>query len=270
MKAPAGLFFVPASSKNPAGTFVCNMRRIIDKRKKEKFMLDDAYLNGQAKVCGWQATLVYIALCRHASKSQEAFPSIKTMMDKLGVSRNTILKGLSNLERHKVIEIHKTRAKNGKWLNNMYVLLDKSVWKTNQVPDKDTDNQVPVELTPSPSQVNTKSLTGTLRKHIEGNTSKETHLAGQSPAEVARVLEVFNPLQVRPIYDNTTQRKAVSDLIGKFGVEKTWAAAQYAVSILGKKYAPQITTPCQLRDNFARLVAYKKQEGDNKYQAISV
>lgn len=157
-------------------------RRVIDKRKKEKFMLDDEYLNGQAKLCGWQATLVYLSLCRHANKNQESFPSIKLMAEEHGVGRNTIIKGLKALETRKVIVIEKARKKDGKWLNNSYILLDKSEWdytkkEVIQVPVEDSvkqpcpsqniavslseQNQVPVEDTKETHR----------RKHIEGNTS---------------------------------------------------------------------------------------------------
>ena len=94
-------------------------KRVIDKRVKEKFMMDDLYLNGQARVCGWQATLVYLSLCRHANISQESFPSIKLMAEELDISRPTVIKGLSNLEKYNVIEIKKSRGKSGKWLNNV-------------------------------------------------------------------------------------------------------------------------------------------------------
>lgn len=136
-------------------------RRIIDKRRKEKFQVDDAYLNGMARVCGWQATLVYLCLCRHANTEQEAFPSVKLMKEKLGISRNTVLKGIQNLEAHNVIEIEKMRNKLGKWQNNVYVLIDKSEWVGySQVPHKDTkethskethSKDISKEIEPQPS-----------------------------------------------------------------------------------------------------------------------
>lgn len=156
------------------------MKRIIDKRRKEKFMIDDRYLNGQARICGWQSTLVYNSLCRHANINQESFPSIRLMMEELAVGRNTILKGIKNLEKYNVIEIEKTRSKNGKWLNNSYTLVDKSDWIKSQVPKEDTASQVPLRTSPCPSQNKTKSPTGTLRKHIEGNTDKETHIVSKA------------------------------------------------------------------------------------------
>lgn len=172
-------------------------KRIIDKRKKEKFMIDDGYLNGQAKYCGWQATLVYVCLCRHADKYQECFPSIKLMSEKLKVSRPTIQKGLKNLVRNNVIQIVKEKNKKQQWLNNRYILIDKSEWRKHQLADKnrrkktkrgsdgrfsktqvnntDTDSHDHSNSNPCPQECKPITTTRSLRKHIEGNKLKETH-----------------------------------------------------------------------------------------------
>ena len=125
------------------------MKRIIDNRIKEKFLMDDEYLNGQAKLCGWQATIAYMSLCRHSNKEQECFPSIKLIADENGVGRDTIIKGLSKLEKRNVIKIKKQRTNGGTWLNNTYILIDKSQWDYNQVDNTDTVNQVDVSVSPS-------------------------------------------------------------------------------------------------------------------------
>lgn len=188
-------------------------KRIIDKRKKEKFMMDDDYLNGQAKLCGIYATGVYMSLCRHSSKDQEAFPSIDLMAEELAIDRKSVIKGISSLEKHRVIEIEKKRTKTGKWQNNVYILLDKSEWsKYNiQVPVEDmgsTNSQVLPVPQPSPScpmsQVPVEDCKET---HLEGNTFKETHLArgNKKLTPIQQVVEKFFLLkgwekQGRPIF----------------------------------------------------------------------
>ena len=50
--------------------------KIRDLRRKDQFKIDDAYLNGYARVCKPIATAVYNSLCRHAEfNTQKAFPS---------------------------------------------------------------------------------------------------------------------------------------------------------------------------------------------------
>lgn len=101
-----------------------------DLRVKEKFFLDDAYLNGYAKKCGWKATLVYLSLCRHADKQQQAFPSVQLMAQEHNVSVNTIRRGIKDLEQWNIIQVIRTfDDTTKKYLNNIYYLLDKSEWK---------------------------------------------------------------------------------------------------------------------------------------------
>ena len=151
-------------------------------------MIDDKYLNGQAKICGWQATLVYTSLCRHANINQESFPSINLMSEEHGVSRTTIIKGIKNLEKYNVIEVGKMRNKAGKWLNNSYILTDKSDWIKTQVHHADTAPSPPQNKPKSTSEQTQVHHADTKethrRKHIEGVSAKAD---GSSP----RNLEEF-------------------------------------------------------------------------------
>lgn len=222
------------------------IKRIIDKRIKEKFMMDDAYLNGQAKVCGWQATLVYTSLCRHASASQESFPSIKLMSEELKVDRKTIIKGLRSLEQYSVIATKKSRTKGGKWLNNTYVLLDKSGWvKTgdegknqkepklqiepekdlNQVDDKDmvknTSVVEDIHLAKSLSSHHQADAEDTKETHLKETNNKETHLAATPPQAINNLLNFFKTI-VNPHlnFGNLSERTACANLIEAYGLEK--------------------------------------------------
>lgn len=239
-------------------------RRIIDKRRKEKYILDDEYLNGQAKLCGWKGTIVYNSLCRHANIDQECFPSIKMMMEQHNVSRNTILKGIENLEKRKVIEIKKSRSKKGQWLNNTYILLDKSEWIYDQVPVRDTAIQVPVELPPSPSQgLDQVPVRDTKETHMQGNTYKETHILCEQGSreetqvnEVIKMFEIVNP-SYEKMYPNKTQRSAAARLLKKWTLKQI----QTVVSILPKLNADQYAkgksiTPLQLEDNLGYIKAF--------------
>ena len=149
--------------------------KLRDLRQKEKYIVDDSYLNGYAKFCGWQATLVYNSLCRHANKDQYSFPSIKLMTEQHGVGRNTIIKGIKSLESWNIIAVnrlnHKSkidRTNQGMWKANGYTLLDKSQWEPS--PSKG-QRPSPSQDTPSPSQEpDLVLLEDTKETH-----SKETH-----------------------------------------------------------------------------------------------
>lgn len=97
-------------------------------RRKEKFFVDDAYLNGYAKLCGPNATLVYLCLCRHSDRHQESFPSVELMAEKTGISRDSVMRGIKTLVGWNIISKERERRGDKTWLNNRYALLDKSVW----------------------------------------------------------------------------------------------------------------------------------------------
>ena len=93
------------------------------------FQVDDVYLNGYAKLCGINATGVYIALCRHANKEQSCFPSKKTIAERLGISERSVYTAIKNLEKWNLIKVESQgRKKDGSYRSLTYYLLDKSQW----------------------------------------------------------------------------------------------------------------------------------------------
>ena len=103
--------------------------KIRDLRQKTQFKIDDAYLNGYARVCGKDATLVYNSLCRHAEfNTQKAFPSQEKIGYEHGISVRTVRRGLKMLLEYNIIIAEQNREE-GKFMNYIYTLLDKSEWK---------------------------------------------------------------------------------------------------------------------------------------------
>ena len=85
---------------------------------------------------------------------------------------------------------------------------------------------------------------------------------------IATVFTTFKKINPTINYGNTTQRKAIVDLIKQFGFEKTNGFAEFAVLIHGKKYAPVITTPWQLREKLSALESYYKREKPTKNKIL--
>jgi hypothetical protein len=112
--------------------------KIRDLRKKDQFKIDDKYLNGYAKICKANATLVYLSLCRHAEfESQKSFPSQNTIAFELGISVASVKRGIKKLTEYNIIKIQ-TEKMNGRFNNNTYFLLDKSEWIKPTVAHTDT------------------------------------------------------------------------------------------------------------------------------------
>jgi len=103
--------------------------KVRDLREKTQFKIDDAYINGYARVCKPVATAVYNSLCRHAEfHSQKAFPSQSLMAYQHDISVSSAKRAIKKLIEYNIILITKERVK-GKFAHNVYTLLDKSEWK---------------------------------------------------------------------------------------------------------------------------------------------
>ncbi|MEX0932350.1 MAG: helix-turn-helix domain-containing protein [Parcubacteria group bacterium] len=101
-----------------------------DRRSKERFYVDDVYLNEYARHLGPTATVVYMSLCRHANKQDESWPAQERIAEQHGFkSRRTVIRAISDLLSWNIIQVEKEKSERGEFLHNVYVLLDKSQWK---------------------------------------------------------------------------------------------------------------------------------------------
>jgi len=108
---------------------------------------------------------------------------------------------------------------------------------------------------------------GNKGKERKGKENKDT--IATDVADINHLLKLFEPVNPTLNYGNKTQRKALEELVGKFGDEKIAATIKYAVSVQGQKYAPTITTPFQLKEKMGALkVYYEKQETNNLTIAV--
>jgi len=153
-----------------------------DRRIKEKFYLDDLYLNGYAKKCGIYATGVYMSLCRHANKEQKCWPSIKKIAEELLISETQARRSLKILVQYNIISIQRL----GKKLNNRYYLLDKSEWYDRTVTQNTSSpSECPDRtVTNSPSECPDRTVNPVPQDthplyhrtlHSKGTQFKETH-----------------------------------------------------------------------------------------------
>lgn len=106
--------------------------KVRDFRNKGFFLLDDAYLNGYAKLLPISTSVVYFSLCRHADKAQSSFPAQELIAKEHNIDTRTVRRAINTLTKCNIISSEKLRNKKGMWLNNTYYLLDKSVWLTKE------------------------------------------------------------------------------------------------------------------------------------------
>jgi DNA-binding transcriptional regulator GbsR (MarR family) len=250
-----------------------------DLRIKEKYQIDDEYLNVYARLCGWKATIVYNSLCRHASADQYSFPSIKLMSEQHGVSRDTIIKGIKTLEEWNIIVTQKhKRSKQGTWRCNGYVLLDKSEWKRAPSRPQRPGTESTTATSPSRPQrldrVDHSDTKDTHKKdtHIKvkkvknvKNVKKEENLNKQIQ-EVITMFEVVNP-SYHLLFERPPQRKAAEELLKKWTVSQIRAVVNILPQLNADRYAKgKSITPYELLNNLGHVKAYIDQKNnENNY-----
>lgn len=235
-----------------------------DLRSKEKFIVDDQFLNGYAKLVGIYGVGVYISLCRHANKEQKAYPSIGKISEELGISKRSVMRGIGTLEKYNIIK----RERLGKQLTNRYYLLDKKEWVKCATVTSDVQSEVHhSHFTSAPQSLHEcTTVTSIVRKHNSKETQYEGSNASVAGKEINNLIFLFK--EVNPSYErlfsNKTQRAAMERLVKKWGREKIESVIKFLPQIFGKKFAPTITTPVQLENKMGDLISFiKKERSDN-------
>jgi len=95
-----------------------------DLRIKNKFIVDDVFIDKYARIVGIYATGVYASLCRHVDKHQKCFPSMRRIAEELSISIKQVSRSIKKLEEHNLVRANRQ----GKTLTNRYYLVDKSEW----------------------------------------------------------------------------------------------------------------------------------------------
>jgi len=153
---------------------------IRDLRSKEKYILDDTYLNGYARFVGPYSTCVYNSLCRHANKVQKSWPSIIKIAEEHGIGRNSVINGIKRLEFWQIIQ----KDRIGKKANNRYDLLDKSCWiEISEVYLKDFSEVC---------HINFKGLRDKLQGFTRQTSIVRKHIVRKHNSKVVKVIK-YNP-----------------------------------------------------------------------------
>lgn len=197
------------------------------------------------------------------NKKQDAI-SLSQFCEKTGLKRPTICKALNKLKEMKLI----TQKDNT--IANLYAInKDFDQWKP--LPKKITitkkDNMhYPKRKSALPKKIHTITTT------TKDNITKDNTVQPPASAEVKQVMDIFYKVNPTLNWGNKTQRLAVEEMISKFTLEKTIKLAEYAISIQGQPFSPTITTPWQLKEKAAALIAHWKrgevQNNSNKIQSL--
>lgn len=237
--------------------------KIRDLRKKDQYKIDDAYLNGYARLCGIYATAVYNSLSRHANfYTQESFPSIEKISEQHNISKPSVIKGIKELEKWGIVKIIKEKdEKTKRQLTNVYILADKTEWieKPTRVNDIDSEKPSKPQIKSRVNHIDCKDTKVKDNKVFSNGAA----VAGKYINDLIKLFELVNPTYER-LYEKKSERQSLERLIKKFGGEKVKNMIEILPSIINKPYAPKIITPFQLEKDLGKLIAFYNQEKSRK------
>lgn len=198
--------------------------------------------------------------------------SVERISAQIKESKKTIRVILQELEKYGLLtRKRKSKDENGRWTGYDYILHEKPItvlpkpsspkWVGREsgrtdlgggISNKDYSKQDIVNKNIDTAK---QSFADTVEPLIEPLVEPIEH-----SKEIQEILNLFYEINPTLNFGNKTQRKAAEDLINKFGFEKTINTVRFSNSIQGKRYAPTITTPLELKNNLSKLMIYYKRE----------
>lgn len=100
-------------------------------------------------------------------------------------------------------------------------------------------------------------------KESKVNTNMQPEGCGKEISEIINLFKEINP-SYKKLFNNKTQRDAVSRMIKEHIYENLIAITKYAIQVQGEKYSPVITTPLLLENKMGDLKIYRDKELKNK------
>lgn len=215
---------------------------------------------------------LYLQMKRFAGEDGKCFATQETIMNKLGMGRQTYNKSLAYLIKREWIEYvgltgGKTRPIKTYKINN--------IWQQNSDYYKKIPSETAVSKDIVQNEIDTvqnsskipSETDSRIRTSIKKNHEEEIR-AKQSFAEVNAVIDTFK--EINPSYTewykNKTQRASAQWLIEQFGLEDTIKKISALKRINGMPYSPTTTSPYELKNNLPKLKAFADKQNSGKFK----
>ena len=232
---------------------------------------------------------LYWNIKRHAGENRKCCVSKRTLMKKMGIGYKALCQSLEYLLSHNWIKFsgyEEIITKGGKqkietfsiidiWKENIQFYKNKGVPKREHLKNENLSRCSQKEAQ-GVSESNTKkntikeelidtnvSIEDEKKSSLKGKKEKLRSLAKSEPftREVQELMNYFYDTGNKTInFGNKTERKAALELIKLMGFEKAMKITEYAVKVQNEQYAPVITTPLDLKNKLAKLVAFHNRQ----------
>tara|TARA_R100001086_G_scaffold247916_2_gene183507 strand:- start:485 stop:1162 length:678 start_codon:yes stop_codon:yes gene_type:complete len=127
------------------------------------------------------------------------------------------------------------------------------------VVNQETTTGIPEGENRRTSKVKTSKVKS--NKTAKAKKAFESKTDGKMINDLIALFEPINPA-FEKLFKQTTQRRALDEMVVKHGFEIMKNTIQSLSVTNGKKYAPTITTPMQLQNNLGKLIAFWQKEKD--------
>lgn len=187
--------------------------------------------------------------------------SIERISNQTKEGKSAIQAAIKELEKMGYLLRKSVKSSSGKWSGYDYELSDLPLTENPSTEKPLTEKCV----TLSKKENSKKEI---VKKNIEHATADAGAEEGK---QINKILEAFQ-MKLNPTmnYGNTTQRKAVKDLLKLVGEEKVLKAIEFCSQENGEPYAPVITTPYQMRERWAQIAAHYKRKANNQNNVVFI
>ena len=208
-----------------------------------------------------EARFIYGILITRANGDNDPFPGQKYLANEIGCGVRSVQRYIDELKKAGYIEV----VRMGLRKTNRYKLkrVDESLTGQNGVSRCDT-----AVVSRHDTAVASHSIRRDVKEEMNKILAAET--AAVDTKDIIKVFDSFREINPTINYGNKTQRKAASELIEKFGVDKIIGAVAFIAENVQDRYCPVVTTPYQLKEKLAALVQYKNKKDSAKPMMLTI
>lgn len=226
---------------------------------------------------------LYLQMKRYAGEDGKCFATQETLKSKTGMGRQSLLKSLNYLIKHKWVEYvgmtgGKTRPIKTYKINNIWQK-NNDYYKENQEIVSETavsfNQEIVSETARDSVQNSTKIVSETAieEEPVSRRTNKEEptlatpSVADEPIKEYLNKFSTINP-SYEQLFSNKTQRAAMDRLLKKHGAEKIDKLLEILPKSNQQDFAPVCTTPLQLEQKLAALLLFLNKQNKKGIQSL--
>lgn len=174
--------------------------------------------------------------------------SIERIAKQASEGKSAIRSAIKELEEHGYLARKAAKTDKGTWNGYEYTLFAEPL----------SDNRTTGN--PTTENCDTLSKKDNSKQEIVNKKDNNSLATASVAGDIQKVIERFQTT-VNPLidYGNKTERKAAEDMIKAWGVEKVLNLIDYCNEIRTEEFAPNVTTPHELKRKYPKVLNFKEK-----------